>query len=159
MTDIYEKSKRSLIMSKILGKDTRPEILVRKRLFAAGFRYKKNDKSLPGKPDIVIPNYGTAIFIHGCFWHGHEGCKASKLPETRKDFWEQKIRENIRRDQRNIEELGKRGWKVIVIWQCEINNSKKREKRLESLSGEIKEKCKEPLSCQERLKAGQSLYS
>ena len=137
MTDIYDKPKRSLIMSKISGKDTKAEILVRKELFAKGFRYRKNDKSLPGKPDIVLPKYKAIIFAHGCLWHGHKGCKASKLPETRKDFWQKKIFDNIKRDGRNYQELRQKGWKVIVVWQCEINNNQKRQRRLESLVDEI----------------------
>jgi len=124
-------------MSKISGKDTKTEIFVRKGLFAKGFRYRKNDKSLPGKPDIVLPKYKAIIFTHGCFWHGHSGCKASKLPETRKDFWEKKISDNLQRDARRYEELRRQGWKVIVVWQCEINNNQKRQRRLESLVDEI----------------------
>lgn len=122
MADIFDKSKRSEIMSKISGKETKPEILVRKYLFAHGFRFRKNDKRLPGKPDIVLPKYKTVIFVHGCFWHGHEGCKKSKLPETRKEFWEEKINSNIERDKKNITILENTGWKVIVVWECELKN-------------------------------------
>lgn len=121
MSDIYNKIKRSEIMSKISGKETKPEILVRKYLFANGFRYRKNVKELPGKPDIIIKKFKTVIFIHGCFWHGHN-CKAGKLPETRKEFWEKKISDNVKRDQKNIAQLSELGWKVIVIWQCQIKN-------------------------------------
>ncbi len=138
MTDIYDKSKRSQIMSKISDRDSRMEIYVRKALFSAGLRYRKNVKSLPGKPDIVLPKYKTIIFTHGCFWHGHEGCKASKLPESRRDFWENKIKDNIERDKRNISLLERNGWKVIVLWQCELNNELKRHKRLATLISEIK---------------------
>jgi DNA mismatch endonuclease (patch repair protein) len=108
LADIFTKEKRSDIMSKISGKETKPEILVRKYLFANGFRYRKNDKRFPGKPDIVLPKYKTIIFIHGCFWHGHN-CKRGKLPETRKSFWKKKISQNIERDKRNndiLENLG-----------------------------------------------------
>lgn len=122
MADIFDKSKRSEIMSKISGKETKPEILVRKYLFAHGFRFRKNDKRLPGKPDIVLPKYKTVIFVHGCFWHGHEGCKKSKLPETRKEFWEEKINSNIERDKKNITTLENTGWKVMVVWECELKN-------------------------------------
>lgn len=125
-------------MSKISDRDSKMEIFVRKGLFAEGFRYRKNDKSLPGKPDIVLPRYKTVIFTHGCFWHGHNGCKASKLPETKKDFWQKKIDENIQRDEKNVEELKQKGWKVIVIWQCEINNNQKRRERFMLLINEIK---------------------
>ena len=132
MSDIFSKQKRSEIMSKISGKETKPEIQVRKFLFANGFRYRKNDKRYPGKPDIVLPKYKTAIFIHGCFWHGHD-CPAGKLPETRKDFWENKINGNVERDKRNKEELEKLGWRVITIWQCELKNKGIREKTLNEL--------------------------
>ena len=132
MPDIYSKQKRSEIMSKISGKETKPEILVRKFLFANGFRYRKNDKRYPGKPDIVLPKYKTVIFVHGCFWHGHD-CPAGKLPETNKKFWEEKIAGNIERDKRNKAELENSGWKVITIWQCEMKNKVKREKTLSVL--------------------------
>ena len=104
MSDIYSKSKRSNIMSKISGKETKPEILVRKYLFAQGFRYRKNVKELPGKPDIVLSKYKVVIFIHGCFWHGHS-CKQGTLPQTNYNFWQEKIRKNLERDNRNILEL------------------------------------------------------
>ncbi len=124
-------------MSKISGKDTKPEIYVRKFLFSKGFRYRANDKRYPGKPDIVLPKFKTIIFIHGCFWHGHAGCKASELPETRKEFWKKKIGDNIARDKRNIEILKGRGWRIIIIWQCEIKNKTGRQKKLQSLVTEI----------------------
>jgi DNA mismatch endonuclease (patch repair protein) len=135
--DIYPEKKRSEIMSKISGKDTKPEIYVRKFLFSKGFRYRVNDKRYPGKPDIVLPKFKTIVFIHGCFWHGHTGCKASELPETRKDFWKKKIGDNITRDERNIEILKSRGWHVIIVWQCEIKNKTGREDKLQSLVTEI----------------------
>lgn len=124
-------------MSKISGKETKPEILVRKFLFANGFRYRKNVKSLPGSPDIVLPKYKTVIFVHGCFWHGHT-CKAAKLPETRKEFWTDKISSNVLRDNRNMDDLKSLGWKVIVVWQCEIKNKLLREERLGNLVSEIR---------------------
>jgi len=139
MTDIFSKQKRSDIMSKILGKETKPEILVRKYLFSNGFRYRKNDKRYPGKPDMVLPKYKTVIFIHGCFWHGHN-CPAGKLPETRKEFWKKKINENIERDTRNKIELEKEGWKVITIWQCELKNKTVKEKTLKELSNTLHNK-------------------
>lgn len=132
MPDIYSKQKRSEIMSKISGKETKPEILVRRFLFANGFRYRKNDKRYPGKPDIVLPKYKTVIFVHGCFWHGHN-CPAGELPAARKEFWKKKIAGNIERDKRNRKELEKQGWKVIIIWQCELKNREIRRKTLEKL--------------------------
>ncbi len=122
-------------MSKISGKETEPEILVRKYLFAHGFRFRKNDKRFPGKPDIVLPKYKTIIFVNGCFWHGHENCKKSKLPETRKEFWENKISGNIIRDQQNINYLKSMGWSVITVWQCELGKDK--EKTLSNLVDQI----------------------
>jgi DNA mismatch endonuclease (patch repair protein) len=133
-------------MSKIRGKETKPEILVRKFLFSKGFRYRINDKRYPGKPDIVLPKYHTIIFIHGCFWHGHENCKAAKLPETHKDFWKKKISDNVVRDKisdnvvrdrKNIEKLSGESWNVIIIWLCEIKNKSDRVRRLERLIDEI----------------------
>jgi DNA mismatch endonuclease, patch repair protein len=128
-------------MSHISGKETKPEILVRKLLFAKGFRYRKNVKTLRGKPDIVLPKYKTAVFIHGCFWHGHEGCVKANLPDTRKEFWENKISGNIIRDKEDINILKKDKWKVITIWQCEINNVAKRNKRVDLLSNELRINC------------------
>ncbi len=136
MSDIYSKSKRSDIMSKISGKETKPEILVRKHLFSEGFRFRKNVKDLPGKPDIVLPKYKTIVFIHGCFWHGHT-CKRGALPETNQEFWKEKIEKNVERDNRNISELKAKGWNVIVIWQCEIKNAELQNIRLKHLSQEI----------------------
>ncbi len=138
MTDKYNKQKRSQIMSKISGKDSKMEILVRRSLFSQGLRFRKNVKSLPGKPDILLPKYKTIIFLHGCFWHGHEECKASKLPESRRDFWEKKIKDNIERDKRNSNLLQRNGWKVITLWQCELNTERKRQARLNTLVDEIR---------------------
>lgn len=132
MSDIFTKQKRSEIMSNISGTETKPEIIVRKMLFANGFRYRKNDKRYSGRPDIVLPKYKTVIFIHGCFWHGHN-CSAGKLPETRKEFWENKISGNIERDKKNIKDLENDGWHVIIIWQCSLKNKEIREKTLKEL--------------------------
>lgn len=120
MSDIFSKSKRSSIMSKISSKDTKPEILVRKYLFSKGFRFRKNVKDLPGKPDIVLPKYKTIIFINGCFWHGHENCKKATLPATNTEFWREKISGNIIRDKENIQKLREMRYKVITVWQCEL---------------------------------------
>lgn len=125
-------------MSKISGKETKPEILVRKYLFSKGFRYRKNVKELPGKPDIVLPKHKTIILIHGCFWHGHEGCKRAALPTTNNLYWEEKISKNKQRDKSTLHELKNQGWKVIVIWGCELKNQNLKEKRLEQLITEIK---------------------
>ena len=137
--DIYQKQKRSDIMSRISGKETKPEVTVRKFLFSKGFRFRKNVKDLAGKPDIVLPKYKTVIFIHGCFWHGHT-CKRGMLPETNFDFWKTKIYGNIERDKRDVIELENQGWKVIVIWQCEIKNVELRNKRFAKLLSEVNSK-------------------
>jgi DNA mismatch endonuclease (patch repair protein) len=134
--DTFSKSKRSDIMSKVSGKDTKPEILVRKYLFSKGFRYLKNVANLPGKPDIVLPKYKTIIFIHGCFWHGHENCEAAKLPASNIVYWTKKISSNIKRDLQNNESLRLLGWSVIVIWECELK-AKNREEKLSLLVKEL----------------------
>lgn len=136
--DIYSVGKRSDIMSKISGKETKPEITVRKFLFSKGLRYRKNVANLPGKPDILLPKYKSAIFINGCFWHGHN-CKAGKLPSTKKEFWEAKIGDTIKRDQKNYSDLSNSGWKVIVVWQCELKNKELKEAKLSHLIKEIKD--------------------
>lgn len=122
MTDIYSKSKRSDIMSQISGKETKPEVLVRKYLFSKGFRFRKNVANLPGHPDIVLPKYKAAIFVHGCFWHGHSGCNKSKLPTARTEFWQKKIGRTIERDEEKIDELSILGWRVAVVWECGLKN-------------------------------------
>lgn len=134
--DVFSKSKRSEIMSKVSSKDTKPEILVRKHLFSKGFRYRKNVKDLPGKPDIVLPKYKTIIFIHGCFWHGHENCEAAKLPATNVEYWTKKVSLNFIRDFQNVQLLNESGWNVIVIWECELKK-KIREFRLNCLIDEL----------------------
>ena len=137
ITDIYSKQKRSNIMSKIRGQKTKPELAVRKFLFSKGFRYRINDERYPGKPDIVLPKYHTAIFVHGCFWHGHEGCKAATLPKTNTDFWKEKIGHNILRDRKDVELFKNAGWNGIIVWNCEINTQRKREERFARLIEEI----------------------
>lgn len=138
MSDIFSQTKRSDIMSKISSKDTKPEILVRKFLFSKGFRYHINVKTLPGKPDIVLPKYKTIIFVNGCFWHGHN-CKKGKLPSSNTDFWKEKISNNKSRDAKNSDLLVKLGWKVIIIWQCEISKIDNRTKILNKLLEDIKQ--------------------
>jgi DNA mismatch endonuclease, patch repair protein len=122
MADVHDSVTRSYNMSRIRNKDTKPEMLVRKFLFANGFRYRLNDKKLPGKPDIVLPKYKTVIFVNGCFWHGHENCKYFKLPATRTEWWKDKIEGNIKNDIKKHALLREAGYKVIVIWECEVKN-------------------------------------
>lgn len=115
---------RSYNMSRIRGKDTKPEVIVRKFLFSKGFCYRKNDPRLPGKPDIVLPKYRTVIFVNGCFWHMHEGCKYFVWPKHNAEFWEKKIRDNAERDRRNCLKLEGQGWKVLTVWECSLKDSK-----------------------------------
>jgi DNA mismatch endonuclease (patch repair protein) len=120
MADVHTKEQRSFNMSQIKGKDTKPEMLVRRFLHASGFRYKLHDKTLPGKPDIVLPKYKTVIFIHGCFWHGHKDCKYFVVPKTRTEWWLNKINGNIANDKKAAKALNEEGWKIIIIWTCEL---------------------------------------
>jgi len=120
MADVHSKETRSFNMSRIRSRDTKPEIRVRKFLFSTGFRYRLHVKKLPGKPDIVLPKYKTVIFIHGCFWHGHEGCRYFVVPKTRTEWWLEKIGRNKTNDLRSENTLKEMGWKVINIWECEI---------------------------------------
>ena len=137
MTDIFPPQKRSEIMSKVKSRNTKPEIWVRTFLFFLGFRYRKNDKRYAGTPDLVLPKYKTIIFIHGCFWHGHD-CKKGSLPSNNGDFWREKIAKNKIRDKKNQEILINSGFHVIVIWECELKNKVLREQRLTRLVEEIK---------------------
>lgn len=121
MADRLTPEKRSWNMSHIRGKDTAIEVRVRKYLLGLGYRYRKNDKRLPGKPDIVLPKYRTVIFIHGCFWHRHSDCKDATTPKTRTDFWTEKFSRNVENDRKHKEQLEADGWKVITLWECEIN--------------------------------------
>lgn len=132
MTDVHSKETRSYNMSKIKGKDTKPEILVRKFLFSQGLRYKLHDKTLPGKPDIVFPKYKAVVFVHGCFWHGHKDCKYFTLPKTRTKWWLEKINRNISRDKTSLADIKKQGWLPIVVWECQLKPDK-REKTLNTI--------------------------
>jgi DNA mismatch endonuclease (patch repair protein) len=137
MADVHSKETRSFNMSRIRSKDTKPEMFVRKFLFSHGFRYKLHDKSLPGKPDIVLPMYKTVILIHGCFWHGHEGCKYYVVPKTRTVWWTEKIKRNSVNDLKSCNGLQALGWKVITIWECNLK-TKQLITTLNSLAENIK---------------------
>jgi len=125
MTDIFSKEKRSEIMSKIGPKDSKPEIIVRKIVHSLSYRFRLHRKDLPGNPDLVFPKYKKAIFVHGCFWHGHKRCQRGKLPATNTTFWEEKISGNVKRDKSNFNKLRRLGWKYLVIWQCDLKESNK----------------------------------
>ena len=120
MADVHEPETRSYNMSRISGKDTKPEMMVRKFLHGNGFRYRLHVKDLPGKPDLVLPKYNSVIFVHGCFWHVHEGCKYFKLPETRTKWWKEKLFGNKERDEKHRRHLSEQGWNVITVWECEL---------------------------------------
>lgn len=122
MTDVHSKEVRSYNMSQIKGKDTKPEMAVRKYLFANGFRYTLHNTKLPGKPDIVLKKYSTVIFVNGCFWHGHKGCKYFVYPKSKAEWWREKITATQLRDKNNRKLLLKDGYKVITIWECGIKN-------------------------------------
>jgi DNA mismatch endonuclease (patch repair protein) len=136
MADVHDKKTRSYNMSRIKGKDTKPEMLVRKFLHANGFRFRLHTKEIPGKPDIVLPKYKTVIFVHGCFWHGHTHCRYFVVPKTRTEWWMNKINKNIDNDVRATAELLKDGWKVIIIWECELKKDNI-DKILAKLPGKI----------------------
>lgn len=122
MADVHTVEVRSYNMSMIRGKNTKPEIIVRKFLHSKGFRFRLHKKELPGKPDIVLTKLKTVIFIHGCFWHGHNNCKYFVTPKTRTEWWNKKISGNIENDKKNIAKLRVNGWNVIVIWECKLKN-------------------------------------
>lgn len=123
MADVHEPAGRSYNMSRIKGKNTKPEVLVRKFLFAHGFRFRIHDKRFPGTPDIVLPKYKTVIFVNGCFWHGHQECKYFVLPKSNTEFWNAKITRNVKKDILNQVKLVEMGWKVIVFWECGLKDA------------------------------------
>ena len=139
MADIKTKEARSYNMSQIKGKNTKPEELVRKFLFSKGYRYRKNDKRLPGSPDIVLPKYKTVVFVNGCFWHGHEGCRYATKPQSNSNFWEAKIARNRHRDEVTSAHLEALGWTVITVWECELKGKETAEARLEALAKEVRQ--------------------
>ena len=139
MADNHSPEVRSYNMSRIRSRNTMPEDIVRKYLFSQGLRYRKNDKRYPGKPDVVLPKYHTVVFVHGCFWHGHEGCPDYITPKSNTDYWVPKLERNRQRDAANVEALRAAGWRVIVIWECELKKAV-REERLARLLAEIMKK-------------------
>ena len=138
MTDIQTPLQRHNTMSAIRGKNTKPEMIVRRGLWKRGFRYRLNYKRLPGHPDLVLRKYKTCIFINGCFWHGHEGCKYYTVPKTNTEFWVNKVQRNKERDERVKHELNAMGWNCITVWECELKSAK-REVTLQSLAFTLNE--------------------
>lgn len=133
MADVKTPEQRSRNMAAIKGKDTKPEMIVRKYLFSRGLRFRVQVRKLPGTPDIVLPKYKAAIFVNGCFWHGHEGCKYFRLPKSNVEFWKEKIERNIERDRESMQALLDLGWKVIRVWECELRNKAHREDTLNKI--------------------------
>jgi DNA mismatch endonuclease (patch repair protein) len=131
MTDLFTKEKRSWIMSRIKGRDSGPEIHIRSLVHRMGYRFRVHRRDLPGNPDIVLPRHGKVIFVHGCFWHGHKGCHRSRRPTTNESFWHKKLDANIERDKRFRRALRRMGWKVLVVWECEIRKLEKLLRKLE----------------------------
>lgn len=120
MVDVVDRETRSKMMANIRGRDTKPEMLVRRMLHGAGYRYRLHDRSMPGRPDIVLPKYRVTIFVHGCFWHRHGGCRFSTTPATRQEFWRDKFLSNVARDERNVKLLVASGWRVATVWECAL---------------------------------------
>ncbi len=137
MADVHDKATRSYNMSRVKNKNTKPEIIVRKFLHSKGFRFRLHDKNLPGKPDIILSKYKTVIFINGCFWHGHENCKYFTVPKTNSEWWKGKINGNIKNDVSVSDSLKKEGWKIIVIWTCQLK-PKQLEGTLSNLESSLK---------------------
>lgn len=125
MPDVLTPEQRRLNMSRVRGRDTKPEMLIRRGLHARGLRYRLHDRRLPGRPDLVFPRYGAVVFVHGCFWHAH-GCALSKLPATRREFWQAKLANNAARDSKALQALGTLGWRVLVIWECAMRGPGRR---------------------------------
>lgn len=136
MSDVHSTEVRSYNMSRIRSKDTKPEETVRKYLFSRGLRYRKNDKRYPGHPDIVLPRFKTIIFVHGCFWHMHPGCKYAVMPSSNTEFWQKKLIGNRNRDDQVVKQLESDGWNVLIIWECELKKDK-RDETLEHLYHQI----------------------
>lgn len=135
MADTIDKQTRSRVMSRVRNKDTRPEMKVRRLVFAAGYRYRLHGRKLPGKPDLVFPGRRKVIFVHGCFWHRHEGCPLARLPKSRHEFWIPKLEANRERDRRNQKELEALGWSVLALWECELKNGETVASKVEAFLG------------------------
>lgn len=138
MSDFMSAAQRSAAMSAVRGKDTAIERTLRSQLHRKGFRFRKNVRDLPGRPDIVLPKYRCVIFVHGCFWHHHRNCKRSKLPATRPAFWAKKIGDNVSRDQQQIKALRNDGWKIITVWECHLKEADSKQRTIEKVIESIR---------------------
>lgn len=139
MSDTLTPTQRHTCMSRIRGKDTKPEILVRRGLHARGFRFRLQERRLPGRPDMTLPKYGVAVMVNGCFWHGHKGCRYAVKPKSNSEFWDAKIKRNQHRDEVTAAHLEALGWTVITIWECELKGKDRAQERIDRLAIEIKE--------------------
>lgn len=137
MADTVNKETRSRMMSGIRGKDTRPELLLRRALHARGFRYRLHSQTVTGRPDLVLPKHRAAIFVHGCFWHRHEGCRFASTPATRPEFWAAKFAANLRRDQNVVATLKEEGWRIAIVWECALKKQNNFQSAIEQLAGWI----------------------
>ncbi len=124
MTDVVDRRTRSRMMAGVRGKDTKPELIVRSHLHRSGLRFRVHAKELPGCPDILLPRWGVALFVHGCFWHHHPGCSRAYVPKTRRRFWKDKFEANVRRDDRDQRALRRVGWRVFIVWECELETTR-----------------------------------
>jgi DNA mismatch endonuclease (patch repair protein) len=136
MADNLTAQQRSRNMSRVKGRDTKPELLVRSVVHRLGYRFRLHGKELPGRPDLVLPRHRKVIFVHGCFWHGHAGCRRAARPSTNREFWDRKIEGNVARDAANMRALRRAGWKVLVVWQCALKDRARLEKRLRGFLSE-----------------------
>ncbi len=136
--DVFSREKRSKIMSRVSGKNTQPELVVRSLLHGMGYRFRLHRKDLPGKPDITLPKHQKVIFVHGCFWHGHTDCPRAKRPTTNKNFWREKLDKNMERDKAAIYNLNSLGWAALVVWTCEINDKPKIKKQASFVSRKLR---------------------
>ena len=157
MADIMTKNERSIRMSRIRSESTKPEMKLRHALWRLGFRYRTNDKILPGKPDIVLPKYRSVVFVHGCFWHGHKGCPTSHIPETNTAFWATKIIRNQERDQEVWRKLEAKGWSVVIVWECQLKKANL-EETIDRVASEIIQNGENYWAVQQKRKTARKEY-
>ncbi len=157
MADILNHDQRHYNMTRIRNKDTSPERSLRNSLWHKGYRYRLNDKHLPGSPDIVLPKYRTVIFVHGCFWHGHKDCKYYTIPKTNTEFWTTKVTRNMERDQEVWRQLEAKGWFVIIVWECQLKKPYLSE-TVETISSEIRQNGESFIALREKRKRAREVY-